>query len=75
MYADMSRSDCLFSLKGGPSANMYQMKGIDQDLCDKCAAPSCVQPVICKNLDANPQKMTELYREVAAHPKVKKKHL
>lgn len=57
---------------GGPSANMYQMKGIDQDLCDKCAAPSCVHPVICKNLDTDPTKMTELYREVSAHPKVKK---
>ncbi|MDD4974082.1 MAG: YgiQ family radical SAM protein [Bacteriovorax sp.] len=57
---------------GGPSANMYQMKGIDQAICDKCAAPSCVHPVICKNLDADPSKMTELYREVAAHPKVKK---
>lgn len=57
---------------GGPSANMYQMKGIDQAHCDKCAAPSCVFPVICKNLDASPEKMTELYREVAKHPKVKK---
>lgn len=57
---------------GGPSANMYQMKGIDQAHCDKCAAPSCIFPVICKNLDTNPQKMTELYREVAKHPKVKK---
>lgn len=57
---------------GGPSANMYQMKGIDQDLCDKCAAPSCIFPQICKNLDTNPQKMTELYREVSDHPKVKK---
>jgi uncharacterized radical SAM protein YgiQ len=57
---------------GGPSANMYQMKGIDQAHCDKCAAPSCVFPVICKNLDASPEKMTELYKEVAKHPKVKK---
>jgi uncharacterized radical SAM protein YgiQ len=57
---------------GGPSANMYQMKGIDQALCDKCAAPSCVFPLICKNLDTNPTKMTELYKEVSAHPKVKK---
>lgn len=57
---------------GGPSANMYQMKGIDQDVCDKCAAPSCVFPQICKNLDTNPQKMTELYQEVSKHPKVKK---
>jgi len=57
---------------GGPSANMYQMKGIDQALCDKCAAPSCVFPLICKNLDTDPSQMTELYRAVDAHPKVKK---
>jgi uncharacterized radical SAM protein YgiQ len=57
---------------GGPSANMYQMKGIDQELCDKCAAPSCVFPQICHNLDTNPQKMTELYKDVSRHPKVKK---
>jgi uncharacterized radical SAM protein YgiQ len=57
---------------GGPSANMYQMKGIDQKICDKCAAPSCVFPQICHNLDTNPQKMTELYQEVSKHPKVKK---
>lgn len=57
---------------GGPSANMYQMKGIDQDVCDKCAAPSCIFPQICKNLDTNPSKMTELYRKVNAHPNVKK---
>lgn len=57
---------------GGPSANMYAMKGIDQDVCDKCAAPSCVFPQICKNLDTNPQKMTELYKEVSAHKSVKK---
>lgn len=57
---------------GGPSANMYQMKGIDQAICDKCAAPSCVFPLVCKNLDADPSKMTELYRAVAEHPQVKK---
>jgi uncharacterized radical SAM protein YgiQ len=57
---------------GGPSANMYQMKGIDQALCDKCAAPSCVFPQVCKNLETDPTKMTELYKEVAAHPQVKK---
>ncbi|MCE3013395.1 MAG: YgiQ family radical SAM protein [Proteobacteria bacterium] len=57
---------------GGPSANMYQMKGIDQALCDKCAAPSCVFPQVCKNLDTDPSKMTELYKAVAAHPQIKK---
>lgn len=57
---------------GGPSANMYQMKGIDQDICDKCAAPSCIFPQVCKNLETNPRHMTELYRKVSEHPKVKK---
>ena len=57
---------------GGPSANMYQMKGIDQEVCDRCAAPSCVFPQICKNLDTNPEKMTELYKQVSKHPQVKK---
>jgi uncharacterized radical SAM protein YgiQ len=57
---------------GGPSANMYGMKGIDQETCDKCAAPSCIFPQICKNLDTNPQKMTELYKEISAHKDVKK---
>lgn len=57
---------------GGPSANMYKMKGIDQDLCDKCSAPSCIFPQICHNLETNPRSMTELYKEVSKHPKVKK---
>jgi uncharacterized radical SAM protein YgiQ len=57
---------------GGPSANMYQMKGIDQAMCDKCAAPSCVFPFVCKNLDTNPKQMTELYQKINAHPNVKK---
>jgi uncharacterized radical SAM protein YgiQ len=57
---------------GGPSANMYQMKGIDQAVCDKCAAPSCIFPQICKNLDTNPKQMTELYKDISKHPEVKK---
>lgn len=57
---------------GGPSANMYQMKGIDQSICDKCAAPSCIFPRVCRNLDTNPDKMTEIYKEISKHPDVKK---
>jgi radical SAM superfamily enzyme YgiQ (UPF0313 family) len=29
---------------GGPSANMYQMKGKHQPICDSCKRPSCVFP-------------------------------
>lgn len=57
---------------GGPSANMYQMKGIDQKMCDTCSLPSCVFPTICTNLDTDPSKMLDIYREVSANPKVKK---
>ncbi len=57
---------------GGPSANMYKMKGFVQEVCDKCIAPSCIHPVICNNLDTNHSQITEIYRKVDEHPKVKK---
>jgi len=57
---------------GGPSANMYKMKGKVQSICDRCVAPSCIHPVICSNLDTSHKPMTELYKKVDAHPEVKK---
>lgn len=57
---------------GGPSANMYKMKGKIQSICDKCVAPSCISPVICSNLDTSHKPLTELYKVVDKHPKVKK---
>lgn len=57
---------------GGPSANMYKMKGKDMSICDRCVAPSCIHPVVCDNLDTNHDQMTMLYEKVDAHPKVKK---
>jgi len=57
---------------GGPSANMYKMKGKIQSICDRCVAPSCISPVICSNLDTSHQPLTELYQAVDKHPKVKK---
>ena len=57
---------------GGPSANMYKMKGVVQDTCDKCIAPSCIHPVVCSNLDTSHSQITEIYRKVDKHPKVKK---
>ncbi|WP_142784914.1 YgiQ family radical SAM protein [Changchengzhania lutea] len=57
---------------GGPSANMYKMKGKIQSICDKCVAPSCISPVICSNLDTSHKPLTELYQAVDSHPKVKK---
>jgi uncharacterized radical SAM protein YgiQ len=57
---------------GGPSANMYRMKGKVQEICDRCVAPSCIHPVVCSNLDTSHKPMTELYKKVDAHPEVKK---
>jgi uncharacterized radical SAM protein YgiQ len=57
---------------GGPSANMYRMKGKDEAICERCTSPSCIHPVICSNLDTSHKPMTELYRKVDAHPSVKK---
>lgn len=57
---------------GGPSANMYKMKGKVQEICDKCTAPSCIHPVVCHNLDTNHKPLTEIYKEASKHEKVKK---
>ncbi|MDC0230416.1 YgiQ family radical SAM protein [Aureispira] len=57
---------------GGPSGNMYRMKGKVQSICDKCISPSCISPSICSNLDTSHAPMTEIYREVDNHPAVKK---
>jgi uncharacterized radical SAM protein YgiQ len=57
---------------GGPSANMYKMKGKDEAICAKCVSPSCIHPVICNNLDTSHEQMTRLYQKIDSHPKVKK---
>ncbi|WP_070138110.1 YgiQ family radical SAM protein [Crocinitomix algicola] len=57
---------------GGPSANMYRMKGIDEAICEKCVSPSCIHPVVCSNLDTNHKPLTNLYKKVDQHPKIKK---
>ncbi|MBQ8221805.1 MAG: YgiQ family radical SAM protein [Bacteroidales bacterium] len=57
---------------GGPSANMYKMKGKEESLCEKCTRPTCIQPNICKNLDTNHHPLIELYKEVDKMPQVKK---
>ncbi len=57
---------------GGPSANMYRMKGKVQEICDRCVSPSCIHPVVCSNLDTSHKPLTEIYRKVDEHPNVKK---
>ncbi|MCB9360573.1 MAG: YgiQ family radical SAM protein [Flavobacteriales bacterium] len=57
---------------GGPSANMYKMKGKVQEICDKCVSPSCISPSICHNLDTSHQPLTDIYKSVSNNPKIKK---
>ena len=57
---------------GGPSANMYLMRGIDDKLCKKCARPSCIYPAICPNLNADHHPLTSLYKKASQVPGIKK---
>jgi len=57
---------------GGPSANMYMMKGKDYELCLKCSRPSCIWPQVCRNLDTDHSGLTALYRKVNRIPGIKK---
>lgn len=57
---------------GGPSANMYGMRGRNQKACEQCKRPSCVHPKICPNLDTDHGKLLEIYHAVDAMPGVKK---
>jgi len=57
---------------GGPSANMYRMKGRDMNLCQKCSRPSCIWPSVCNNLNTNHKELTELYRKVDRMEGIKK---
>lgn len=57
---------------GGPSGNMYKMKGKVQSICDDCVSPSCIHPTICHNLDRDHAPMVDIYKSTSAHPKVKK---
>ena len=57
---------------GGPSANMYMMNGKDLSLCERCRRPSCIQPSLCKNLNADFAPLLDIYRSVDRLPYIKK---
>lgn len=56
---------------GGPSANMYRMKGKEQWICNECIRPSCMWPSMCANLDTNHTALLEVYKAVRETPGVK----
>lgn len=57
---------------GGPSANMYGMRGKKQELCGKCKRPSCIHPAICPNLNGDHTALLEIYKAVDSIPGIKK---
>ncbi|MDR0699951.1 MAG: YgiQ family radical SAM protein [Tannerella sp.] len=57
---------------GGPSANMFRMKGKDECICQNCKKPSCIFPHICKNLITDHTPLLELYRKSTKIPGIKK---
>ena len=57
---------------GGPSANMYAMKGKNLSACQKCKKPSCIHPKVCPNLNTDHSALLDIYRSVDALPEIKK---
>lgn len=57
---------------GGPSANMYRMKGREEAVCRKCKRPSCIHPRVCPNLNTNHAPLLDIYHAVDALPGIKK---
>ena len=56
---------------GGPSANMYGMRGRNQELCRRCTRYSCIHPTRCRNLQCDHQPLIDLYRKASSVKGVK----
>jgi uncharacterized radical SAM protein YgiQ len=56
---------------GAPSANMYQMKGTNEEYCNICQRYSCIYPSICKNLNRNHKPLLQLYQKTSQIKNVK----
>ena len=56
---------------GGPSANMYMIKGKDHRICEQCKRPSCLHPTVCKNLNTDHSHLLHLYDQVRRDTRVK----
>lgn len=57
---------------GGPSANMYKMRGRDESVCKKCKRPSCIHPKVCPNLNTDHSPLLDIYHAVDSLPGIKK---
>ena len=57
---------------GGPSANMFKMRGNDENICKKCKRPSCIHPKVCPNLNTDHGPLLDIYHAVDSLPGIKK---
>ncbi len=57
---------------GGPTANMYGMKGFEKSLCARCKRNSCIYPSICNNLDISHDRLLNLYQKILDIPGIRK---
>ena len=57
---------------GGPSANMYRMKGKEMKICLVCSRPSCIWPSVCQNLNTSHRQLTDLYKKVDSMQGIRK---
>lgn len=57
---------------GGPSANMYGMRGRNTEACRRCRRPSCLHPSKCPNLDDSHKRLLALYERIRKVKGVKK---
>jgi len=49
---------------GAPTANMYGMRGKNQELCSRCVRKSCLFPSACPNMDRSHRRILGLYSRV-----------
>ncbi len=57
---------------GGPTANMYQLNCVSEEIHARCRRLSCVFPTICKNLVTDHSSTTRLYRRARQLPGIKR---
>lgn len=57
---------------GGPTANMYQLNCVSEEVHAHCRRLSCVFPTICKNLVTDHSPTTRLYRRARELPGIKR---
>jgi len=49
---------------GAPSANMYGLKGLQEEVCHSCRRSSCVYPGVCKNLNTDHTPSVKLWQRL-----------